>query len=187
MYCSNDLPPTKPKPTDIISIPVRVAIDIIAAKRGTPKLIGCAITKPDTTILSTPTPIRKPLYQPEIFLFTAPCTIQAIPLKSKVYAPRNIKNTAVCNGNDMTMLANIIASAPSAMLATRDDLLTSGAAAIPIAILSIPTISKAMERSTMIEYIATPGNVRTTIDKIMDIAPKPTCATRNQLGDFLIP
>jgi hypothetical protein len=84
----------------------------------------------------------------------------------------------------MTMLANIITSAPSAILATRDDLLTSGTA-IPIAILSIPTISKAMERSTMIEYIATPGNVRTTIDKITDIAPKPICATRNQLGDFL--
>jgi hypothetical protein len=62
----NDLPP---KPTAIISIPViRIAIDILAASSGTPKPVVCAITKPDTAILSNPTPMRKPLYQPEIFL-----------------------------------------------------------------------------------------------------------------------
>jgi hypothetical protein len=38
----------------------------------------------------------------------------------------------------MTMLANIIASASSAILATRDDLLFISGAATPIAILSIP-------------------------------------------------
>ena len=37
-------------------------------------------------------------------------------------------------------------------------------------------MSKAIERSTIIEYSATPGNVRTMIDKMIDIAPKPTCA-----------
>jgi hypothetical protein len=77
-----------------------------------------------------------------------------------------------------------MASAPRPILAIRDDLLGNGA--IPVAILSIPIISKAMESIRIIVYTAMPGCVRIAIDNIIEIAPKPTCTYRNQLGDFCL-
>ena len=80
-----------------------------------------------------------------------------------------------------------MASAPRPILATRDDLLGNGA--IPVAILSIPIISKAMESIRIIVYTgytAMPGCVRIAIDNIIEIAPKPTCIYRSQLGDFCL-
>jgi hypothetical protein len=73
-------------------------------------------------------------------------------------------------------------SAPSPILAKRDERLGNGA--IPIAILSNPTISKATENIRITVYIAMPGNVRITIDNITEIEPKPICTNRNQLGDL---
>jgi hypothetical protein len=42
---------------------------MVTANSGTPKPIGCAITKADIAKLSAPTPIRKPLDQSEISLY----------------------------------------------------------------------------------------------------------------------
>ena len=64
MYCLRpDIPEI------IISIPfIRKAIEIMIAKKTKPKLIGCAITRRDTVILRTPTPIRKTRDEPEPLL-----------------------------------------------------------------------------------------------------------------------
>jgi hypothetical protein len=51
-----------PIPKAIICIPfIKSAIDIINPNRRTPNDMGCAITKSETAILSTPTPTMKPL------------------------------------------------------------------------------------------------------------------------------
>ncbi|MDQ6724300.1 MAG: hypothetical protein M3Z01_08565 [Thermoproteota archaeon] len=70
------------------------------------------------------------------------------------------------------------------ILVRRDEVLGDGA--IPVAILSNPTISKATENSRIIVYIAIPGYVRITIDNIIEIAPKPICTNHNKLGDFIL-
>jgi hypothetical protein len=145
---------------------------------------GCIKTKADIAILSAPTPTRKLLDQPDIFLFIIPCTILAIPLNSNANAPNNIKNSAVCIGNDITTIPSATTSAPRPILVRRDEVLGDGA--IPIAILSNPTISKATENSRIIVYIAIPGYVRITIDNMIEIAPRPICTNRNQLGDFIV-
>jgi hypothetical protein len=77
-----------------------------------------------------------------------------------------------------------MASAPRPILAIREDLLDNGA--IPVAILSIPIISKPMESIRIIVYTAMPGCDRIAIDNIIEIAPKPTCIYRSQLGDFCL-
>jgi hypothetical protein len=81
-------------------------------------------------------------------------------------------------------MPNATTSAPSPILVSRDDLVGDGA--IPIAILSNPTISKATENNRIIVYIAIPGYVKIIIENIIEIAPKPICTKRNQLGDFLL-
>jgi hypothetical protein len=43
-----------------------------------------------------------------------------------------------------------------------------------------------MERIRIIVNIGIPGNVRITIDNMIEIAPKPICKNRNQLGDFTL-
>ena len=92
---------------------------------------------------------------------------------------------AVNTGNDITTRATAMASAPRPILATRDDLLGNGA--IPVAILSIPIISKADgKHQNYCEYTAMPGCVRIAIDNIIEIAPKPTCTYLSQLGDFCL-
>ncbi len=54
-------------PIAIISIPfIRSTSDRMTANSGAPKPIGCAIMRPDITILSIPTPMRKALAHPEI-------------------------------------------------------------------------------------------------------------------------
>lgn len=145
---------------------------------------GCIKTKADIAILSAPTPTRKLLDQPDIFLFIIPCTILAIPLNSKANAPNNIKNSAVCIGNDITTMPSATTRAPRPILVRRDEAIGDGA--IPIAILSNPTISKATENSRIIVYIAIPGYVRITIDNMIEIAPRPICTNRNQIGDFIV-
>jgi hypothetical protein len=94
--------------------------------------MGCAITKSETAILSTPTPTIKPLDQPGASLFLAPCTILAIPTNSNEIAAKVTNKPAVNTGNDMTARATAMASAPRPILAIRDDLLGNGA--IPVAI-----------------------------------------------------
>ena len=177
-------------PEAIICIPfIRREIEITRANRTTPIEIGCTITKADTAILNAPTPTRKLLDHLGAFLFAIPCTILAIPLNSKANAPKKIKNAAVCSGYDITTMASTITNAPSPILAKRDDLFGDGGGdddAIPIAILSIPIISKTTESIRIIVYIAIPGKARITIDNIIEIAPKPICKTRNQLGDFIV-
>ena len=172
-------------PTAIICIPfIRSAIEMLRANRTTPMVSGCINTKADTAMLSAPTPTRKPLDHLDISLFIIPCTILAIPLNSNANAPNNIKNSAVCIGNDITRMPNATTSAPSPILVSRDDLVGDGA--IPIAILSNPTISKATENNRIIVYIAIPGYVKIIIENIIEIAPKPICTKRNQLGDFVL-
>src|SRR5947209_10318108 len=86
-------------PNAIISIPlIRNAIEIIIANRTNPKEIGCAITKIDTAILSTPTPIRNALDKPEA-LPDIPCIILDIQLTSKAIAHRTTKRDDVNTGN----------------------------------------------------------------------------------------
>lgn len=172
-------------PKAIICIPfIKSAIDIINPNRTTPNDMGCAITKSDTAILSTPTPTIKPLDHLGVSLFLTPCTILAIPTNSNEIAAKVTNKPAVNTGNDITARATAMASAPRPILAIRDDLLGNGA--IPVAILSIPIISKAMESIRIIVYTAIPGNARITIDNIIEIAPKPTCTYRSQLGDFCL-
>lgn len=155
---------------------------MLSANRVTPIVRGCITTKADTAMLSVPTPTRKLLDHLDISLFIIPCTILAIPLNSNANAPNNIKNSAVCIGNDITVNPSATTNIPSPILLRRDDLLRDGA--IPIAILSNPTISKATENIRITVYIAIPGYVRIIIDSMIDIAPKPICKNRNQLGDF---
>jgi hypothetical protein len=61
------LPPLTPKA--IVSIPpIRSTAASIIANRPTPKRIGFAIIKRDTITLNAPTPISKPLEDPELSL-----------------------------------------------------------------------------------------------------------------------
>jgi hypothetical protein len=174
-----------PIPKAIICIPfIKSAIEIMRPNSTTPNDIGCAITRSDTAILNTPTPAIKPLDHPGASLFLIPCTILAIPTNINEIAAKVIKKPAVNTGNDMTTRATAMAITPRPILAIRDDLLGNGA--IPVAILSIPIISKAMESIRIIVYTAIPGNARITIDSIIEIAPKPTCIYRSQLGDFCL-
>jgi hypothetical protein len=53
-----------------------------------------------------------------------------------------------------------------------------------VAILSKPTINKVIESIRITVNIAMPGYVNITIDSIIEIAPRPICTERNQLGDF---
>jgi hypothetical protein len=43
-----------------------------------------------------------------------------------------------------------------------------------------------MESIRIIVYTAIPGNAKITIDNIIEIAPKPICIYRSQLGDFCL-
>ena len=156
-------------PSAIISIPViRNAIEIMRANRTSPKEIGCAITRIDTAILSTPTPIRKALYEREALL-DIPWIILAIPLKSKAIATRITRTADVNTGNCISTMEKAITSIPIPILAKRDPL--EYGAAIPTAILSIPTTSKITERIKIIVKIAGPMYAKITNDNTMHIPP----------------
>lgn len=156
-------------PKAIISIPViRNATEIMRANRTSPKEIGCAITRIDTAILRTPTPIRKALYAPEALLDT-PCIILAIPLKSKAIATRTTRTADVNTGNCCSTTEKAIISIPIPILAKRDPL--EYGIAIPTAILSIPTTSKITERIKIIVKIAGPMYAKIAKDNTMLIPP----------------
>ena len=158
-------------PNAIISIPlIRNAIEIIIANRTNPKEIGCAITKIDTAILSTPTPIRNALDKPEA-LPDIPCIILDIPLTSKAIAHRTTKRDDVNTGNCCSTIEKAITSRPIPILVKRDPLEVGGVA-IPTAILSIPTTSKIIERIKIIVNIAGPMYAKMTNDNSMHIPPK---------------
>jgi hypothetical protein len=156
-------------PNAIISIPViRNAIEIMRANRTSPKEIGCAITRIDTAILRTPTPIRKALYEPEA-LFDIPCIILAIPLKSKAIATRTTRIADVNTGNCISTMEKAITSIPIPILAKREPL--EDGVAIPTAIRSIPTTSKITERIKIVVKIAGPMYASINNDNTMHIPP----------------
>ena len=75
-------------PIVIICIPfIKSTSDIMTTNSRTPRLIGCAITRPDIIILNIPTPIMKALDHrwPPI-----PCMIPAIPLNNRANPPNFI-------------------------------------------------------------------------------------------------
>ena len=78
---------------------------MIKPNRTTPNDTGCAITKSDTAILSTPTPTMKPLDQPGASLFLTPCTTLAIPTNNNEIAAKVTNKPAVNIGNDITTRA----------------------------------------------------------------------------------
>jgi hypothetical protein len=143
-----------PMPTAIICIPfIRSAIEMLRANRVTPMVMGCITTKADTAMLIAPTPTRKPLDHLDISLFIIPCTILAIPLNSNANAPNNIK--ILQHVLEMTsQQCQVPQLMQSPILVRRVDLLGDGA--IPIAILSNQTISKATENNRITVYIAIP-------------------------------
>ena len=142
IFCLPDIP------NAIISIPlIRNAIEIIIAKIANPKDIGCVITRRETAILRTPTPIRNALYEPEVSP-DIPCIILAIPLKSKANAPRTTRIAEVNIGNSISTAEKAIIRTPSTMLTNRDPIEDS--VAMPTAVLSIPMTSKINERIKII-------------------------------------
>ena len=141
-------------PKAIISMPfIRNAIEIIIANRTNPE-IGCAITRIDTAILRTPTPMRNALDEPEAF-FDMPCIILDIPLTSKAIAARTTKTADVNTGNCISTIEKAIINRPIPILAKRNRLEDDGIA-IPTDILSIPTTSNITERIKIIVNIAGP-------------------------------
>ena len=64
-------------------------------------------------MLIASTPTRKPLDHLDISLFIIPCTILAIPLNSNANASNNIKNSAVCIGNDITAMPSATTNSKS--------------------------------------------------------------------------
>ena len=141
-------------PNTIISMPLsRDVIEIIIANRTNPE-IGCAITRIDTAILRTPTPIRKALDEPEAF-FDMPCIILDMPLTSKAIAARTTKTADVNTGNCISTIEKAIINKPIPILAKRNRLEDDGIA-IPTDILSIPTTSNITERIKIIVNIAGP-------------------------------
>ena len=109
-------------PNAIISIPlIRNAIEIIIANRTNPTEIGCAITRIDTAILRTPTPIRKALDESEA-LCDIPCIILDIPLTSKAIAARTTKTADVNIGNCISTIEKPIINSPIPILAKRNRL-----------------------------------------------------------------
>ena len=157
-------------PNAIISMPlIRNAIEIIIANRTNPE-IGCAITRIDTAILRTPTPMRKALDEPEAF-FDMPCIILDMPLTSKAIAARTTKTADVNTGNCISTIEKAIINRPIPILAKRNRLEDDGIA-IPTDILSIPTTSNITERIKMIVNIAGPMYAKITKDSTMHIPPK---------------
>ena len=113
-------------PNAIISIPlIRNAIEIIIANRTNPKEIGCAMTRIDTAILRTPTPMWKALDEPEA-LFDIPCIILDIPLTSKAIAARTTKTADVNTGNCISTTEKAITNRPIPILAKRNPLEDDG-------------------------------------------------------------
>ena len=158
-------------PNAIISNPlIRTAIEIIIANRTNPREIGCAITRIDTAILRTPTPMWKALDDPEL-LSDIPCIILDRPLTSKAIAARTTKTADVNTGNCISTIEKPITSRPIPILAKREPLEDVGIAT-PTAILSIPTTSNITERIKMIVNIAGPMYAKITKDNNMHIPPK---------------
>jgi hypothetical protein len=158
-------------PNAIISIPlIRNAIEIIIANRTNPKEMGCAITRIDTAMLRTPTPIRKARVEPEALLDML-CIILAIPLKSKAIAPRTTRTDVVNIGNSISTIEKAITNTPITIL-DKLNALEEDRIAIPTDILSIPTTSKITERIKIIVNIAGPMYAKITRDNVMHIPPK---------------
>jgi len=157
-------------PKAIISIPlIRNAIEIIIPNRTNPNEIGCAIIKIDTAILITPTPMRNAREERDV-LFEIPCTILAIPLKSKATAARTTRTADVNIGNCISTIEKAITARPSIILAKLDPL--GERIAIPTDILSIPTTSKITERIKMVVNIAGPIYAKITRDNVIHSPPK---------------
>jgi hypothetical protein len=129
--------------------------------------IGCAITRIDTAILRTPTPIRKALDDPEVDM---PCIILDIPLMSKAIAARTTKTADVNTGNCIRTIEKATTNRPIPILAKRDPL-EDEVIATPTHTLSIPTNSNATEIIKIIVNIAGPMYAKINNDKTMHSAP----------------
>lgn len=163
--CRPDIPIT------IISIPaIRNAIEIKIPNRTNPKEIGCAITRIDTAMLITPTPMRNALDERDV-LFEIPCIILAIPFKSRATAARITRTADVNIGNCISTIEKAIIARPSTMLAKLGPL-EERRIAIPTHILSIPTASKITERIKMIVNTARPMYAKIDRDNVMHSPPK---------------
>ena len=148
-----------------------------------PILTGCANTIRDRMMLTIPKKIRTTLDQPALFLSIKPCINLEIPLNNKAMAPKIIKTAADSSGNAIAMEDNIIISIPNPIF-TRVENPVVDAADIPLAILSIPTMKRTIESSTIAVAIADAGNANTAIESPIEISPKTTCRILSQLGDL---
>jgi hypothetical protein len=158
-------------PKAIISIPlIRNATEIKIANRTNPNEIGCAITRIDTAILMTPTPIRNALDERDLSLET-PCIILDIPLKSRATAAKITRNADVNIGNCISTIERDTIARPSTILVILD-LLEEWRNAIPTATLSIPIASKINERIKIVTNIVGPIYAKIATDNTMHSAPK---------------
>ena len=158
-------------PRAIISIPlIRNAIEIKTPNRTNPKEIGCAITRIETAILMTPTPMRNALDERDLLVET-PCIILAIPLKSRATAARITRTADVNIGNCISTIEKATIARPSKILVILDRL-EEPRNAIPTAALSIPTASKITERIKIVINIAGPMYAKIATDNIMHSPPK---------------
>ena len=98
-------------------------------------------------------------------------------------APKIIKNAADSSGYAIAMEANIITSIPNPIFTRVEDLVVD-AADIPFAILSIPTMKRTIESSTITVAIADAGNANTAIESPIEISPKTTCRILSHPGDL---
>jgi hypothetical protein len=158
-------------PKAIISIPLtRNAIEIKIPNRTNPNEIGCAITRIDTMILTSPTPMRNALEERDALLDIL-CIILAIPLKSRATAARTTRIADANIWNCISMIEKAIIARPSTILAKLDPL-KEGRNAIPTDILSIPTASKITERIKILVNIAGPMYAKINRDNVMHSPPK---------------
>ena len=163
--CRPDIPNTT------ISIPlIRNAAEIKIANRTNPNEIGCAITRIDTAMLMTPTPIRNALDERDLSLET-PCIILDIPLKSRATAAKITRNADVNIGNCISTIERDTTARPSTILVMLDRL-DEWRNAIPTATLSIPIASKINERIKIVTNIAGPIYAKIATDNTMQSPPK---------------
>ena len=141
----------------------------------------------DTATLNAPTPINNPLENFDISLEN-PCTILAIPLIIKATAPKITKVTDVTIGNCKRNIERPMTAAPRTILVMR--VLLGETGDNPTAILSIPTISNAIDTKRINPNIATPGytakSIRITAESKTAIEPKIICNIRSQGGDLIV-
>jgi hypothetical protein len=122
-------------PAEIICIPTISKDSPIIIPAKTAPNNGDANTRVDMTTFSTPTPMRKTLTHPLLFLFVAPSIILANPSNSRAKPRKYIMTRAAAIGNAIAKPAKMMVSIPSPMVAKRD----LCAMNMPVMIFSTPT------------------------------------------------